>query len=232
MKGSLMEDRSSKIYTGLCVLVLIWIGVYWAWEPGPSTKPRISVSPSEVNDEPIPSDPEESESDAEEQSSQQLLILTPPPNENAEPIDKDPAPRLIPPEFRTHTVVRGEIMQDIAQRYYGSTSMWSVIARANPRVDPLKLREGMTLRIPVDPKNIQGIVDNGSDTNEESDSATQEQPVVDYIVQSGDSLSLIAQRYYGSARYADFIYESNRDTLRSKDAIRVGQTLKLPPLDP
>jgi nucleoid-associated protein YgaU len=128
-------------------------------------------------------------------------------------------------------VVRDEIMQDIAQRYYGSTSMWSVIARANPRVDPLKLREGMTLRIPVDPKNIQGVVDNGNGSSGDPETA-QEQPVVDYIVQSGDSLSLIAQRFYGSARYADFIYESNRDTLRSKDAIRVGQTLKLPPLDP
>ncbi len=226
MKDTLMEDRSSKIYTGLCVLVLIWIGVYWAWEPGPSTKPRISISSPETDDEPTPTDPEDSESDTEEQSSQQLLILTPPPSENA-----DPAPRLIPPEFRTHTVVRGEIMQDIAQRYYGSTSMWSVIARANPRVDPLKLREGMTLRIPVDPKNIQGFVDNSDGSGDASDT-TQEQPVVDYIVQSGDSLSLIAQRFYGSARYADFIYESNRDTLRSKDAIRVGQTLKLPPLDP
>lgn len=231
MKDSLMEDRSSKIYTGLCVLVLIWIGVYWAWEPGPSTKPRISISSPETNDEPIPTDPEDSESEIEEQSSQQLLILTPPPRENTDPVEVDPAPRLIPPEFRTHTVVRGEIMQDIAQRYYGSTSMWSVIARANPRVDPLKLREGMTLRIPVDPKNIQGVVDNGDGSGDASD-ATQEQPVVDYIVQSGDSLSLIAQRFYGSARYADFIYESNRDTLRSKDAIRVGQTLKLPPLDP
>lgn len=231
MKDTLMEDRSSKIYTGLCVLVLIWIGVYWAWEPGPSTKPRISISSPETDDEPTPTDPEDSESDTEEQSSQQLLILTPPPSENADPVDEDPAPRLIPPEFRTHTVVRGEIMQDIAQRYYGSTSMWSVIARANPRVDPLKLREGMTLRIPVDPKNIQGVVDNGDGSGDASDT-TQEQPVVDYIVQSGDSLSLIAQRFYGSARYADFIYEFNRDTLRSKDAIRVGQTLKLPPLDP
>ena len=47
-----MEDRSSKLYTGLCGLVLIWIGVYWAWEPGGSTKPRISISTPELTDEP------------------------------------------------------------------------------------------------------------------------------------------------------------------------------------
>jgi nucleoid-associated protein YgaU len=90
----------------------------------------------------------------------------------------------------------------------------------------------MTLRIPVDPNNIQGIVDAGDDADDSADPSDQEQAVVDYIVQSGDSLSLIAQRFYGSARHADFIYESNRDRLSSKDAIRVGQTLKLPPLDP
>lgn len=56
--------------------------------------------------------------------------------------------------------------------------------------------------------------------------------VVEYLVKPGDSLSKIAQNFYGSARHADFIYQSNRNTLRSKNSIRVGQTLKLPPLDP
>ncbi len=230
-----MEDRSSKLYTGLCVLVLIWIGVYWAWEPGGSTKPRISISTPELIDEPVDDPIEEStqiEEEPERPTTQQLLVLPAPESTNTEPVQTRNQPRLIPPEFRTHTVVRGEIMQDIAERYYGRSSMWNVIARANPRVDPLKLREGMTLRIPVDPNNIQGIVDAGDDTEEPDHSSDQEQAVVNYIVQSGDSLSLIAQRFYGSARHADFIYESNRDQLRSKDAIRVGQTLKLPPLDP
>jgi LysM repeat protein len=232
MKDSDMEDRSSKLYTGLCVLVLIWIGVYWAWEPGESTKPRISISTPELVQEPVEDSTAEIDDEPEQSSSQQLLILPDPESAKPDPVEVDPSPRLIPPEFRNHTVVQGEIMQDIAEKYYGKSSMWNVIARANPRVDPLKLREGMTLRIPVDPDNIQGIVDSGSDPDQPNSANQQEQAVVDYIVQSGDSLSLIAQRFYGSSRYADFIYESNRDRLRSKDAIRVGQTLKLPPLDP
>lgn len=220
-----MDERSSKIYFGLCMLVLVWIGVYWAWEPGQSPKPRISISQ--------PQQPETSslsDSTSFDEPDPEPLVIEPVVPELQSIQILPPKPKLIPPEFQSHTVVRGEIMQDIAKLYYGKALMWNVIARANPRVDPLKLREGMTLRIPLDPNNIQGLVE----TPEGIQTTTSESadPVVEYLVQPGDSLSRIAQKYYGSARHADFIYQSNRDTLRSMDSIRVGQTLKLPPLDP
>jgi len=217
-----MEERSSKIYFGFCMLVLVWIGVYWAWDPGVSANPRISVSlPVEPPVE-VLSDPEPTETETTNTNQ--------PPAEILPPIDQPP--RLIPPEFKTHTIKEGEIMQDIAVLYYGKSSMWSVIARANPRIDPLKLRQGMTLRIPIDPNNIQGRVETPGDSNTETNQVQDTNTTVEYIVQPGDSLSRIAQNYYGSARHADFIFQSNRDTLRSMDSIRVGQTLKLPPLDP
>ena len=81
-----------------------------------------------------------------------------------------------------------------------------------------------------DPNNIQGIVTKPDGPN--TPAADKVPETVDYIVQPGDSLSLIAQRFYGSSRHAQFIYESNRDVLRSIDALNIGQTLKLPPLDP
>lgn len=228
MKDSPMDDRSSKIYFGLCMLVLVWIGVYWAWEPGKSDKPKISIAPTEqpafVDPQPQPQiqikpDPQP------EQAKPEILE---PPIQSVEIIPQNTGPKLIPPEFTTHTVAQGEILQTIAENYYGKSNMWNVIARANPRIDPLKLRAGMTLRIPTDPKNIQGVIDSPGD----SITTNQEEPVVDYLVQSGDSLSLIAQRFYGSSKHANFIFESNRDILRSMDDISIGQTLKLPPLDP
>ncbi len=220
-----MEERSSKVYLGLCILVLIWIGVYWAWEPGKSDNLRISTfKPAEA---PIDSDPVEIELLPDPVANEQPVTDILPPDSS-----QPQSSQLIPPEFQAHTVVQGEIMQDIAKSYYGKSSMWNVIARANPRIDPLRLRAGMSLRIPLDPNNIQGRVVNTSTGDTDTANAQPTELVVDYIVQPGDSLSRIAQNYYGSARHADFIYQSNRDTLRSKDAIRVGQTLKLPPLDP
>jgi nucleoid-associated protein YgaU len=49
-----------------------------------------------------------------------------------------------------------------------------------------------------------------------------------YQVQSGDTLSKVAQKFYGdSAKYRQ-IYDANRDVLKDPDKINVGQKLKLP----
>lgn len=49
-----------------------------------------------------------------------------------------------------------------------------------------------------------------------------------YTVRSGDTLGAIAFRVYGSTRYVDLIFEANRDVLRSKDDLALGQVLVLP----
>lgn len=49
-----------------------------------------------------------------------------------------------------------------------------------------------------------------------------------YKVQSGDTLSKIAQQYYGSANSYNRIFEANRDKLSSPDKIQVGQELVIP----
>ena len=48
------------------------------------------------------------------------------------------------------------------------------------------------------------------------------------MVQSGDTLTRIAMKVYGSqSRYMD-IYNANRDRLSNPSALRVGQELRLP----
>lgn len=224
-----MDERTSRIFFGLCLLVLVWIGVYWMWQPSRDQDPTFTFEEPHLN-EPDPG-----------------LIITKdnPPGSSVEPVvEVEPivqpvveqpaksAVRLIPPEFIEHIVQKDELMQTIARHYYGSIDDWSVIARANPRVDPRKLKPGMVLRIPADKENIQGRLE--GDTTEPgvisshiNDSGSK---VIEYVVRSGDSLSVISQRIYGSSRHAKFIYESNRDVLRSMDAIAVGQLLRLPPL--
>jgi LysM repeat protein len=50
-----------------------------------------------------------------------------------------------------------------------------------------------------------------------------------YVVKKGDSLYAISEKFYGSASYVNVIYSANRDTLKSKNSLKVGQTLRLPP---
>jgi len=49
-----------------------------------------------------------------------------------------------------------------------------------------------------------------------------------YKVQPGDTLSKIAQNFYGSANEYNRIFEANRDKLQSPDKIQAGQELVIP----
>jgi nucleoid-associated protein YgaU len=49
-----------------------------------------------------------------------------------------------------------------------------------------------------------------------------------YEVKPGDTLSAIAQRFYGKASLYPKIFEANRDILTNPDLIKVGQRLKIP----
>lgn len=49
-----------------------------------------------------------------------------------------------------------------------------------------------------------------------------------HTVQAGDTLSTISQRYYGTpSRYMD-IYQANRDRLKTANALKIGQQLRIP----
>jgi nucleoid-associated protein YgaU len=49
-----------------------------------------------------------------------------------------------------------------------------------------------------------------------------------YTVQSGDTLSAIAQRFYGKAGEYRRIFEANKDRLSDPDHVRAGQELVIP----
>ena len=49
-----------------------------------------------------------------------------------------------------------------------------------------------------------------------------------YTVASGDTLSHIAQHFYGKASRWQAIFDANRDQLDDPDRIRPGQVLKIP----
>ena len=52
-----------------------------------------------------------------------------------------------------------------------------------------------------------------------------------YVVQSGDTLWIIAEKIYGSGSKYMKIYEANRDLLEDPDQIFPGQELKIPRLE-
>lgn len=67
-----------------------------------------------------------------------------------------------------------------------------------------------------------------SGVNASVDSTAQVLSEQQYTVQSGDSLSRIAKRFYGDGNAWKQIFEANRDTLKDPDKIFPGQVLTIP----
>jgi nucleoid-associated protein YgaU len=49
-----------------------------------------------------------------------------------------------------------------------------------------------------------------------------------HVVKKGDTLSKIAQAYYGDAQLYPQIFAANRDVLEDPNKIQVGQKLRIP----
>lgn len=235
-----MDERSSRIFVGVCLLVLLWIGTYWLYEPGrPASQADVSFDPIPVaqeTPEPTPTvvkrptDPITRPEPNPEIQAPVVLGPKPRPEDQAQGTPGADGPRVIPPKFRDYAIRSGDSFESIARDQLGSSSLWTAIANANPLKDPRRLRVGEVIRVPLDPDNIQGKVVGGEREGETSDPAGDRATAVEYTVRPGDSLTGIARSYYGSVRFADAIFEANKDRLSSPDALRVGQVLMLPPL--
>lgn len=55
---------------------------------------------------------------------------------------------------------------------------------------------------------------------------TEEETI--YVVQQGDTLGALAQRFYGKAGLYPKIFEANRDILNDPNLIKIGQKLRIP----
>jgi nucleoid-associated protein YgaU len=102
-----------------------------------------------------------------------------------------------------YTVVAGDTLRGIAQRFYGDGSQWPVIHNANrDQIDnPDVIFPSSVLRIP----------------------STDQ-----YTVVAGDTLRSIAHRFYGDETQWPRIFEANRDQIDNPDEIFPGQVLNIP----
>lgn len=76
--------------------------------------------------------------------------------------------------------------------------------------------------------DFSGVTSQADSTAEQvGDPATQT-----YVVERGDTLSQIAQHFYGKASGWHGIFEANRDQLDDPDRIQPGQVLKIPQISP
>jgi nucleoid-associated protein YgaU len=125
---------------------------------------------------------------------------------------------------RFHMVQPDENLSSIAAHYYGDANYWQMIYEANrdtlPSADQLQV--GMRLRIP----NRAGQV--VEDAPQSRNTASTVPQYESYTIRRGDTLSRLAERYYGSTGDWRKLYELNRQVIRDPDALQVGATIRVP----
>ncbi|MHC4209037.1 MAG: LysM peptidoglycan-binding domain-containing protein [Planctomycetota bacterium] len=129
------------------------------------------------------------------------------------------------PGYVDYAVREGDSMWTIADRWLGEGSRWSLIADANPAIDPDRLRVGQRIRVPSDTAAVGPMLNAPARVPEPGrKSATL------YTVRSGDTLSRIAQSQYRDATMWRAIYDANRTAIGGDpDRLEVGMRLRIPP---
>jgi len=130
---------------------------------------------------------------------------------------------------RTHVVQKNETLSSIAAAAYGNSSYYPHILRANPSLDPKRMKPGMTIVLPdvadVKPTDVPG----GGTATTASHAAGPINSASQYKVVAGDSLHKISVKLYGKSDMADKLYQLNKEQIGSDPAkLKVGTMLKLP----
>jgi nucleoid-associated protein YgaU len=144
------------------------------------------------------------------------------------PLDARPEPSK--PVERVHVVQSGETIAKIAKLYYpGTASAVDAIVRANPAVDPARMRVGTKLTIPalgIEPAR------EGTPSPAAVRSPAPSQPSLaggTYIVRKGDTLAAISRRAYGTTGRWQDIWLANYEAIGDDvDSPAAGTRLTLP----
>ena len=124
----------------------------------------------------------------------------------------------------THTVVAGETLWAIAEKYYKSGYNWVDIARDNKLALPGVIEKGQALTIPQEPPMPTTLASAPGDIL--ATSTAQPAEARTYTVVRGDTLWAIAVKQYNDGYKWGEIARANK--LVNPDLIHAGNVLQLP----
>lgn len=135
--------------------------------------------------------------------------------------------------IRIYVVRPGDTLSSIAADELGSASYADNIFMFNRRIisDPNHLVVGMKIQLPVqsirnDPPAAVGPSAGGGPIRKPTQGLGRVHRVV-----RGDTLSSIAQHYYGTSAGWRFLYEANRNIMSNPNQLAVGMELSIPPYE-
>lgn len=125
------------------------------------------------------------------------------------------------PEYVLHEVQKGESLSMIAKKYYGDYKKFDVIARYNNLEDATMVKPGQTIKVP----NITGAMP----TLPAAKTKWEGADFVVHTIEPGQSISKLAQIYYGDYHKFHIIAQFNK--MDDATQVKVGDRVKIPKVD-
>lgn len=144
--------------------------------------------------------------------------------------------RQLPAQPYQGELDRIDLMELVKNLKLENDSLKRDLVAAQARVQQLQTMVGQARSVPVAQNTQQANVAQPRANTAQVQEPRQVAPTTPnpatvprtHTVQSGDTLSTISSRYYGTpSRWID-IYQANRDRLRSENALKVGQVIRIP----
>lgn len=133
--------------------------------------------------------------------------------------------------LRIYVVRLGDTLSSIAAQELGSVTLADNIFLLNRDViaDPDHLLVGIKIRLPIRDGGYSPAIngDNSAGIGRRPTYGTAQT----HTVARGDTLSSIAQRYYGSSSAWRFLYEANKNVVANPNTLAVGTELSIPPYE-
>lgn len=130
----------------------------------------------------------------------------------------------------TYTVKSGDTFSSIARAVYGDGRFYRQIMKANPTVNPTRLRAGAVINLP-DRTHLKSTAADASTDGGAAHDAPRPvaNPDREYRVRSNDSLYKISMKLYHTPNKIDAIYQLNKSTIGpDPEKLKLDMLLKLP----
>ena len=143
--------------------------------------------------------------------------------------DAAPVAPTAPVAAGKYVVQAGDNYSTIAGKVYGNRNLYAAIAKANPNLDPTKLKPGMEIAVP----DADAVKAERASSLAKPAEAAPTLGTIDaskqYRIQPGDTLTRISQKLYGKTNQWAALYELNKGTIGGDPArLKVGTVLTLP----
>jgi tetratricopeptide (TPR) repeat protein len=120
-----------------------------------------------------------------------------------------------------HIIRPGESLAKLAKQYYGDYKKYTIIAEYNGLEDAAQISVGQKIMIPE-------IVGEAPEDSEKVEPG-QERKFIIHALMPGESLSKLAQKYYGDYKRFDIIAEYN--DMEDATRVKIGQEIKIPVIE-